>query len=51
LGNIHIESYSTVWYRTINAWVIVMLPIMQSDTPGHFSTLFSVDLLIILQLD
>jgi len=27
------------------------LPIMQSDTPGHFSTLFSADLLIILQLD
>ena len=24
LDNIHIESYSTVWYRTINNWVIMM---------------------------
>jgi hypothetical protein len=51
LDNIHIESYSTVWYRTINNWVIAMLPIVQSDTPGHISSFNSDDLIITLHMD
>ena len=46
---LRIESYSTVWYRTINTKVILELPKVQSDTPGHISTSISADLLITLR--